>query len=112
VVKNRFEATQKAGMRFIVDSNQTDPIRFTHKKLERSLYPTLVIPYLVWTELLEGPESEKRRRALQKFPLLFGMEIGTVFDELARQSEDQIRTFVPIYSNRSPVHRRIEGTFV
>jgi len=99
-------------MRLIVDSNQTDPIRFTHQKLEKRAYPTLVIPHLVWVELLEGPDAEKRRRALQKFPLLFGMEMGTILDELANRSEYKIRCFVPVYSERSPVHKRITNTFV
>ena len=99
-------------MRLIIDTNQTNPIRFNHQKLERGAYPTLVIPFLVWVELLAGPDAVKRRRALQKFPLLFGMEMGRIFDALATLSEQQIRSFVPIYPECSQVHKTIAKTFV
>lgn len=99
-------------MRLIVDTNQADPIRLTYKGLEKGKYPTLVIPYLVWSELLEGKDAEKRRRALEKFPRLYGMEIGRVLDELAKRSESQIHSFVPVYPEKSDVHERIASTFL
>jgi hypothetical protein len=99
-------------MRLIVDTNQADPIRFTHKQLPAKDRPTLVIPHRVWTELLIGNVADKRRRALMKFPLLFGMDIVAVFDELSQRSEDRIRTLVPVYAEGSDEHEIFRKTFL
>lgn len=99
-------------MRLIVDSNQADPIRSTYKKLDKGKYPTLVIPYLVWCEMLEGRDAEIRRQALNEFPLLFGLGFEEISYTLANLSESQIRDFVPIYSEGSPLHNKIASAFV
>jgi hypothetical protein len=99
-------------MRLIVDANQADPIRFSYKRLPAKCRPTLVIPYRIWGELLIGSDADKRRRALAKFPLLYGMDMAAIFDELAQRSEDRIRSFVPIYRQGSLEHERLHKTFL
>ena len=98
-------------MRLIVDSNQADPIRFNYKKLPKKDRPTLVIPQRIWAELLIGREADARRRALAKFPLMFGMDVADIFDELALLSEDAIRDFVPIFPKSSHEHEVLLNSF-
>jgi hypothetical protein len=98
-------------MRLIVDSNQADPIRYSYKQLPTNSRPTLVIPHLVWVELLYSRDADKRRRALGKFPLMFGMDMPCIIEELGNRSEDAIRSFVPIHREDSTVHHRFLDTF-
>lgn len=98
-------------MRLIVDSNQADPIRLSYKRLPAKARPTLIIPHRIWVELLIGGGADARRRALAKFPLMFGMDMPTIFDELAKRSEDRIRSFVPIYPIGSREHEILFKSF-
>jgi hypothetical protein len=99
-------------MRLILDTNQADPIRLSYKQLSARSRPTLVIPHRVWTELLIGGNAQKRRRALTRFPLLFGMDMSAILNELAERSEDRIRHFVPVYSDGSEEHDLLFRTFL
>jgi hypothetical protein len=98
-------------MRLIVDTNQADRVRFSYKDLPREHRPTLVMPPLVWAELVLGYGNDARRRALAKFDLRFGMDMGTVYDELAQMDEEQIRQFIPIRNDGQEVHSQVLFNF-
>ncbi len=100
-----------AAIRFIVDTNQADPIRYSYKQLSAKSRPKLVIPHRILAELLIGGGADARRRALAKFPLLFGMDMAAIFDELAERTEDRIRSFVPVYPEGSREHEILFNTF-
>ncbi|MBA3480232.1 MAG: hypothetical protein H0T51_00320 [Pirellulales bacterium] len=98
-------------MRLIVDTNQADPIRYSYKQLPAKSRPSLVIPHRIWAELLIGRGADARRRALAKFPLLFGMDMAAIFNELAERTEDRIRSFIPIHPGGSREHEILIKTF-
>lgn len=97
-------------MRLVVDTNQADAIRRSYQALPAEHRPSLLIPPLVWAELVLGL-GERRRRALLRFDLRFGMDMGAVFDRLARLDEDQIRGFVPIRTDNREAHRQVRFNF-
>lgn len=98
-------------MRLVIDTNQADRIRLSYKSLPRQCRPTLVIPPLVWAELVLGGGNDKRRRALAKFDLRFGMDMAKIFDELAQKNEEQIRQFIPIRNDAREIHQRLLFNF-
>jgi hypothetical protein len=103
--------TETSTMRLVVDTNQADSIRFSYKQLPAKSRPTLVIPHRIWAELLIGGGADARRRAFAKFPLLFGMDMAAIFNELAERSEDRIRSFVPVHAEGSREHAILFKTF-
>jgi hypothetical protein len=90
--------------RLVIDSNQANPIRFSFKALPARSRPTLVIRFRIMTELFVGSDADARRRALAKFPLMFGMDMPAIFDALAKRPEKDIRGFVPIFPRCSREH--------
>jgi hypothetical protein len=95
--------------RLVLDTNQSDPIRLN--RAPRGLRVPLVIPPHVGDELLLGRGADARRRAIAKYELQFGMDMPTIFDELAERSEDRIRNFDPVYSVRSREHEFFSSSF-
>ncbi len=98
-------------MRLILDTNQGNSVRFSYQNLPREHRPPLVIPPLVWAELVLGGGNDARRRALAKFDLLFGMDMGMIFDELARKNEEQIRQFIPIRNDNRHTREQVLFNF-
>jgi hypothetical protein len=96
--------------RLILDSNQSDPIRLNRAPRDLRV-PPIVIPLHVWDGLLIGAGANARRRAIAKYELQFGMDMPTIFGELAERSEDRIRNFDPVYHLRSPEHAFFAGSF-
>lgn len=97
-------------MRLIIDTNQVDAILRTQPT--NSIGPTLVIPPLVWSELMRSPHyGPKRANALTAYDILFGIDISTLLDEFAHLSEKQIRGVESVFRPTSDVHEFLMNGF-
>lgn len=95
-------------MRLIVDTNQADDFR--RDSAPADVRPTLVVPPLTWAEILLAPKQEDQRKAMANYDLRYGMDPPTIFAELARLPEVDIRTFDPVFRPDSDRHaKQLQG---
>jgi hypothetical protein len=90
-------------MRLIIDTNQVDRIIATEPT--NSFAPTLVVPLLVWSELLRSRDYGPRRAvALSCFDILFGVDIANLLDGFAWLPEKAISAIDPVVIPISETH--------
>jgi hypothetical protein len=97
-------------MRFIIDTNQASSFVRTTASHPR----TIVIPPLVWAEILV-PSScchQPRIEAIGEHDILFGMDYPTIYDHLCHMTEGEIREFDPVFPTGSPEHRASCSSFL
>ena len=89
-------------MRLIVNTNQASSIVNTAASGPR----TLVIPPLVWAEILLSPPCHRllRVQAIDRYDVLFGLDNPEIYGRLRRMNEDQIRGFDPVFPAGSVEH--------
>lgn len=97
-------------MKLIIDTNQAAPIIHHSESLGD---PTIVIPPLVWAEIVLSPDHRREERldGLAKQDILFGMDIPFVYQRLAVLAESEITTFEPIFSQNSNEHEALSHGF-
>jgi hypothetical protein len=100
-----------AFMRLVVDTNQVAAIAKTQPT--NSLGPSLVMPPLVWAEVLRSSHYGPRRlRALRAYDILFGVDLPTVLDSLADMTEPEIRCLDPVLWTNSAQHQFLYDGFM
>jgi len=97
-------------MRCILDTNQAAAVAAAPLEAVR---PTIVIPPLVWAEVLYAPEVHYRKRleGILRYNLEFGMDWDDVWDRIADLTESAIRDFVPVFPRSGPEYNLLHFGF-
>ncbi|MCA9120559.1 MAG: hypothetical protein H6822_13980 [Planctomycetaceae bacterium] len=97
-------------MRLVLDTNQVSKLVHAPSVGGR---PNVVIPPLVWAEILLAPacHHKERIRAIVECNVVFGMDVPDVYQRLCGLTEEEIRQFDPVFATDSDEHHRLVASF-
>lgn len=95
-------------MRVVIDTNEVaSVVRTSGLSALQTQQITVVLPPLVWAEIVLSPYHKQRLSALAEYNLMFGMDLHEVHAHLSCLSEEQIASFDPVISPNSVCHGRL-----
>lgn len=95
-------------MRIVIDTNEAAALaRSTAQGALNRKRITVVLPPLVWAEILLSPYHKQRLSALAEYDLMFGIDLHEVYEHLSCLSEEQITSFDPVISPNSVRHEKL-----
>lgn len=106
------EAKAAHSMRLVLDTNQA--ARFVHVQSSNAHFcPTVLIPPLVWAEILLAPSCHHQDRinAIKSYHLVFGMDLPCICDRLCNLDEQAIRQFDPVFPVHTSAHEGLRQSF-
>jgi hypothetical protein len=93
-------------MRIVLDANQiADLTKAVENDPSIAKDRAIVLPARVWAEILLSPYWERRLTALKRFNLVFGLDVRTIYRQLAILTKDEICVFDPIIAQDSFEHQ-------
>ena len=104
---NTLVATKDCPRRVVLDANQASPIATSVREGSLSCKPNIVLPPLVWAEILLSPYGKERLAAIGKLDVYFGLNISEIFPLILPYLDaDDIRGFPAIVPRESPEHQK------
>lgn len=95
-------------MRVVIDTNEVASfVRTSGLSALQTQQISVVLPPLVWAEIVLSPYYDQRLSALAEYNLMFGMDLHEVHARLSCLSEEQIASFDPVISPNSVRHEKL-----